>query len=301
MKNKFGSALMLLLAAFIWGIAFVAQKEGTQNVGPFTFNGVRMILGSVALLPVIAIMNLKNKKSGVTAKTQGSKKDLFIGGALCGGILFTASSFQQLGLTLGADAGTSGFITALYIVLVPVVSVFFKKNPGLRVWISIIIALVGLAFLCLTSDLSFKLADLLVVVCAFCFTAHILVISYFSPKVDGVKLSCIQFFVCGVLSLITMAFLETPDVNDILNAYVPILYTGILSSGVAYTLQIIGQKNLDPSVASILMSFESVFAVLAGLVWGETLTLLQSFGCVLMFIAIILTQLPVKAKNKPML
>lgn len=298
MKNKLASALMLLLAAFIWGIAFVAQKAGTESVEPFTFNGVRMILGSVALLPVIAIMNLKNKKSGVSTEKQSSKKDLIIGGALCGGILFTATSFQQLGLTLGADAGTSGFITALYIVLVPVVSIFFKKNPGLRVWISIFIALVGLAFLCLTSDLSFEVADLLVVVCAFCFTAHILVISYFSPKVDGVKLSCLQFFVCGVLSLITMSFLETPDISAILDAYIPILYTGILSSGVAYTLQIISQKNLDPSVASILMSFESVFAVLAGLVYGETLTPLQSLGCVLMFVAIILTQLPIKKPIK---
>ncbi len=298
MKNKLASALMLLLAAFIWGIAFVAQKAGTENVEPFTFNGVRMILGSVALLPVIAVMNFKNKKSGVATENKSSKKDLIIGGALCGGILFTATSFQQLGLTLGADAGTSGFITALYIVLVPLVSIFFKKNPGLRVWISIFIALVGLAFLCLTSDLSFRVADLLVVVCAFCFTAHILVISHFSPKVDGVKLSCLQFFVCGVLSLIAMLILESPNITEILKAYVPILYTGILSSGVAYTLQIISQKNLDPSVASILMSFESVFAVLAGLVYGETLTLLQSLGCVLMFVAIILTQLPIKKSTK---
>lgn len=298
MKKQFGSALMLLLAAFIWGIAFVAQKAGTESVEPFTFNGVRMIIGSITLLPVIAIMNISKKSSSDAAVQLGSKRDLLIAGSICGAVLFAATSFQQAGLTLGADAGKSGFITALYIVLVPVVSVFFKKNPGLRVWISVIIALIGLGFLCLNSTLSLNVGDMLVVCCAFCFTAHILVISHFSPKVDGVKLSCLQFFVCGVLSLITMTIFETPDINEILDAYVPILYTGILSSGVAYTLQIIGQKKLDPSVASILMSFESVFAVLAGLIYGETLTLLQALGCVLMFAAIILTQLPTNKTKK---
>lgn len=297
MKNKLGSALMLLLAAFIWGIAFVAQKEGMNNVEPFTFNGIRSVLGAVALLPVIAVMNLKNKNSAICKKQKNSGKILLISGILCGVILFAATSFQQVGLYFGADAGRSGFITALYIVLVPVVSIFFKKNPGLRVWLSVAIAFLGLILLCITESFTLNLGDLLVVMCAFCFTAHILVISHFSPMVDGVKLSCIQFFVCGICSLITMFIFETPSIDSILDAYIPILYTGILSSGVAYTLQIIGQKNLDPSVASILMSFESVFAVLAGLIYGETLTALQALGCILMFGAIILTQLPVKTKR----
>lgn len=289
MKTK--NALILVLTAFIWGTAFVAQSVGMDYLGPFTFNGVRSIIGGVALLPCIVLLQMFNGKS---SENQGTRKGLVLGGIACGLLLFAASSLQQIGIQY-TTAGKAGFITACYIVIVPVLGIFLKKKTGLKVWAAVVIALAGLYFLCMTEKFTVGKGDILIFVCALVFSLHILVIDYFSPKVDGVKMSCIQFFVCGFASLPFMFLLETPRVEAMLDGWMPLLYAGVLSCGVAYTLQIIGQKNVNPAIASLILSLESCFSVLAGwVVLGERLSVRESIGCVLMFTAIILAQLPGK-------
>lgn len=290
------NALILALTAFIWGTAFVAQSVGMDYLGPFTFNGVRNFIGGISLLPCIMI--LQKIEGNSNAREDGTKKDLFIGGVACGLCLFAASSLQQIGLQY-TTTGKAGFITAFYIVLVPVLGIFLKKRIGWKVWAAVVLAVIGLYFLCITEKLSISQGDILIFICALIFAVHIIVIDYFSPKVDGVKMSCIQFFVCGIASLIPMFILETPTVEGILASVEPLLYAGVLSSGVAYTLQIIGQKNVNPAIASLILSLESCFAVLAGwIVLGQKLSVRESLGCILMFAAIILAQLPEKNKNK---
>lgn len=292
---KLKNALILALTAFIWGTAFVAQSVGMDHLGPFTFNGVRNFIGGIALLPCIFL--LQKIEGNTKEKVSGSKKDLIIGGIACGICLFVASSLQQIGLQY-TTTGKAGFITAFYIVLVPVLGVFLKKKIGWKVWAAVVLAVVGLYFLCITEKLSIGQGDILIFLCALIFAVHILIIDYFSPKVDGVKMSCVQFFVCGTASLIPMFVLENPTVEGIVLSVGPLLYAGVLSSGVAYTLQIIGQKNVNPAIASLILSLESCFAVLAGwIVLGQKLSVRESVGCVLMFVAIILAQLPEKKKN----
>lgn len=292
MKTK--NAFMLILTAFIWGTAFVAQSVGMDYLGPFTFNGVRSIIGGIALLPCIILLNRIN---GVSENAGGSRRDLIIGGIACGLLLFAASSLQQVGIQYTA-AGKAGFITAFYIVIVPVLGIFLRKKIGWKVWLAVALALAGLYFLCITEKFSIGKGDILIFICALVFSVHILVIDHFSPKVDGVKMSCIQFFVCGIVSLPLMFALETPRITAMFAGIVPLLYAGVLSCGVAYTLQIIGQKNVNPAVASLILSLESCFSVLAGwLVLGERLSVRESSGCVLMFAAIILAQLPDKKKE----
>lgn len=292
MKTK--NAFMLILTAFIWGTAFVAQSVGMDYLGPFTFNGVRSIIGGIALLPCIAFLNRIN---GVQKKAEGSRRDLIVGGIACGLLLFAASSLQQVGIQY-TTAGKAGFITAFYIVIVPVLGIFLGKKTGWKVWLAVALALAGLYFLCITEKFSVGKGDILIFICALVFSVHILVIDYFSPKVDGVKMSCIQFFVCGIVSLPLMFGLETPRISAMLAGIVPLLYAGVLSCGVAYTLQIVGQKNVNPAVASLILSLESCFSVLAGwLVLGERLSVREGAGCVLMFAAIILAQLPDKKRN----
>ena len=292
---KLKNALILALTAFIWGTAFVAQSVGMDHLGPFTFNGVRNFIGGIALLPCIMLLQKIEGKSG--GNVSGTKKDLVIGGIACGLCLFAASSLQQIGLQY-TTTGKAGFITAFYIVLVPVLGIFLKKRIGGKVWAAVVLAIVGLYFLCITEKLSIGQGDILIFICALIFAVHIIVIDYFSPKVDGVKMSCIQFFVCGIVSLVPMFVLETPTMEGILLSMGPLLYAGVLSSGVAYTLQIIGQKNVNPAVASLILSLESCFAVLAGwIVLGQKLSVRESVGCILMFAAIILAQLPEKNKN----
>lgn len=292
--KKIINPLLLFVTAFIWGVAFVAQKSGSDTVGPFLFNGLRSVIAGVALLPVIAVLGNRAPQPVNGIK---DKKVLFLGGTLCGTALFAATYFQQLGMTLGADAGKSGFITALYIVLVPILGIFFKKRATLKIWISVFIAVVGLYLLCITGDFSVQLGDLMVLVCALIFAVHILVIDYFSPRVESVKMACIQFFVCAALSFIfALITKEQNTLQDVFNAYIPILYLGLMSSGVGYTLQIVAQRGTDPTVASMIMSLESVFAVLSGMFFGETLTPKEGIGCVLMFLAIILSQLPERKK-----
>lgn len=294
MKTK--NAFMLVLTAFIWGTAFVAQSMGMDYLGPFTFNGVRSLIGGAALLPCIAFLKLLNGKN-TAAFINGNRKDLLIGGIACGLLLFAATSLQQIGIQY-TTAGKAGFITAFYIVIVPVLGIFLRKRIGWKVWIAVVIALFGLYFLCITEHFTVGKGDILIFVCALIFSLHILVIDRFSPKVDGVKMSCIQFFVCGIASMPFMFVLETPRFGAMLEGWMPLMYAGVLSCGVAYTLQIIGQKNVNPAVASLILSLESCFSVLAGwIVLGERLSRREFAGCVLMFVAIILAQLPEKERQ----
>lgn len=298
------NSILLVLTAFIWGIAFVAQSEGGNAVGPFTFNGIRSLIGSIVLLPVIALLD-RMKLTSKKPVTKAEKKTLLIGGLSCGVLLFLASSAQQLGICLGTPAGKAGFLTACYILLVPVLGLFLKKKCGAKVWVGIAITLVGLYLLCMSETLRLQRSDLLLLACALLFAVHILVIDYFSPRVDGVRMSCIQFFVCGILSLIPMFFSEIRAGADVWlanltdpGAWLAILYAGVLSCGVAYTLQIVGQNGINPTVASLLLSLESVFSVLAGwIILKQSLGAKELLGCGLIFIAIILAQLPEKKKE----
>lgn len=285
------NALLLAFTAFIWGTAFVAQSVGMEYIGPFTFNGVRSIIGAFTLLPCI----LFQKKSCRKIIEEGSsRKDLVVGGLLCGALLFVASSLQQIGIKY-TSAGKAGFITSCYIVIVPLIGIFMKKTSGWKIWAAVVLALAGLYCLCITDGFTVGKGDIFIFLCAMAFSAHILVIDYFSPRVNGVVLSCIQFFVCGVASLPCMFVFDTPDMVAIISAWMPILYAGVLSCGVAYTLQIIGQRNVNPTIASLILSLESCFSVLAGwVILHEKLSMKESLGCVLMFMAIILAQLPDK-------
>lgn len=295
MKNGF----MLVLTAFIWGTAFVAQSMGMDYLGPFTFNGVRSLIGGVALLPCILILRKGSRRTaGIVNKDaemqeeKDGRKELITGGILCGLLLFAASSLQQMGIQY-STAGKAGFITACYIVIVPVLGIFAHKKIGAKVWIAVVVALVGLYFLCITEAFSIGKGDILLFLCALVFSVHIMVIDYFSPKVEGVKMACIQFFVCGIASLPPMFLMETPKISAMIDGAFPLFYAGVLSCGVAYTLQIIGQRNVNPAIASLILSLESCFSVLAGwIVLGERLSLRESVGCILMFAAIILAQLP---------
>ena len=301
MKTK--NAILLVITAFIWGTAFVAQSVGMDYLGPFTFNGVRSLIGGIALLPCIWFLERINGKNETGKKDGGEneaksvpsgRKDLMAGGIACGMMLFGASSLQQIGIQY-TTAGKAGFITAFYIVIVPVLGIFLRKKIGWKVWSAVAVALAGLYFLCITERFTIGKGDILIFLCALVFSLHILVIDYFSPKVGGVKMSCIQFFVCGIASLPFMFALETPKIEAMIAGWMPLLYAGVLSCGVAYTLQIIGQKNVNPAVASLILSLESCFSVLAGwVVLGERLSVRESVGCVLMFAAIILAQMPEK-------
>lgn len=309
MKNRqIRNSLLLVLTALVWGSAFVAQRKGGDVVGPFTFNGIRSFIGSAVLVPVILVLN-RVKPSEKIPKTRAEKTVLWVGGACCGTILFLASSAQQLGMYMGTSAGKAGFLTACYILLVPILSLFLKKKCGWNIWVGMGITVIGLYLLCMTDSLRFQASDLMVLLCALLFAVHILVIDYFSPLVDGVRLSCIQFLVCGILSMIPMFFVEMQhSLSGIvvwaqnlqsLDAWIPILYAGILSCGVGYTLQIIGQNGLNPTLASMLMSLESVFSVLAGwLILQEKMELRQLGGCALIFAAILLAQMPVDKFRK---
>lgn len=294
-KNNF----LLVLTAFIWGCAFVAQSVGVEYVGPFTMNSVRTLLGGVTLLPVIWVLDRKkNKKENLESiskeERKQERKTLFLGGICCGCLLAVASSLQQIGI-MYTTAGKAGFITALYILIVPIFGLVIGKKVGIKVWIGVGLAAVGMYCLCITDGFSIGMGDVLVLICAVIFSFHILAIDYFSPKVDGVKMSCIQFWVCGILCGIPMILTEHPQISQIMEAWLPIAYAGILSCGVAYTLQIVAQKNVDPTVASLLLSLESVFAVLAGaMILHERLSIKETIGCVLVFAAIILAQLPEK-------
>ena len=297
-KVQLKNSLLLLLTATIWGVAFVAQSVGMDHVGPFTFNMVRSIIGGLVLIPCIFLLNKINPpKEGFESpeERKHSHKVLAIGGICCGILLCVASNFQQMGIKY-TTVGRAGFITACYIVIVPILGLlFFKKKCRSTIWAAVVLALIGLYLLCMTDGFGVGKGDLLVMVCAVLFSFHILVIDHFSPLVDGVKMSCIQFFVCGILCGIPALLLEHPQISSIFAAWQPILYAGVMSCGVAYTLQIVGQKNMNPTVASLILSLESCISVLAGwLILGQSMSLREILGCIIMFIAIILAQLPQK-------
>lgn len=297
MKQQIKSSLILLLTATIWGVAFVAQSVGMEYIGPFTFNAIRCVLGGLVLIPVILVLK-KKKETGAENQEKDDKKTLWAGGIACGVILCIASNLQQFGI-MEASVGKSGFFTALYIVMIPVIGIFIGKRPGIKLWFCVALAVVGMYLLCM-KDGSFTIerADIMLLLCALAFSFHILVVDYFSPKVDGVKMSCIQFFVCGVLSAVGMLFTETPDISNIQAAWLPLLYAGLLSCGVGYTLQIVGQKGINPVIASLIMSLESVISALAGwVILGQVLSPKEILGCVLMFVAIIITQIPIGNKK----
>ncbi|MEE1224494.1 MAG: DMT family transporter [Clostridia bacterium] len=303
MKNtKLKGNLLLLLTSVVWGISFIAQSKGVEEITPLAFNGIRCMLGSVVLLPVIAVLDAGKKKKGIAVFKPN--KTLIIGGIICGLLLCTASTLQTAGMVY-TSPGKSGFITALYMVIVPIIGLFTGKRIRPVIAISVLIAVSGLYLMCIDSELTINKGDILTLICAFIFAGHILAIDYFSPKVDGVKLACLQFFVSGLVNIICMLIFEEPQIAPILKCWASIGYSGIMSCGVAYTLQIVGQKYTDPTSASILMSLESVFATLTTVIliacgWqltGGALNMREITGCILMFVAIILVQLP--EKNKP--
>ena len=300
MSKKMQSNILLLITAAIWGSAFVAQKSGMDYIGPFTYNGIRTFIGGLVLIPVIMLLSRGKKEEPVLieAEKQKQNKLLLIGGICCGSVLFVASMLQQFGV-MYTTAGKAGFITTLYVVMVPIVSVLIGKKVRAIMWLCVAMGAAGLYLLCMT-DASFKLGlgDTLVLLCAVGFTGHIMVIDYFSPKVDGVKLSCIQFLFAGALGIICMFIFEEPDINAILQCWLPILYAGVLSSGVGYTLQIVAQRHAEPTVASLLMSLESVFAVIAGaILLHETMSVRELSGCAVIFAAVIIAQLPSKEER----
>ena len=297
MKKQAISAAELLLTAFIWGVAFVAQSVGMDYIGPFTFNCIRSLIGGVVLIPLVWILGKKNRADKTAKETTEYKKSTVTGGICCGICLCAASCFQQFGI-MYTTVGKAGFITALYIIIVPILGIFMKKRVAPIVWASSIIAVIGFYMLSISGQVSISKGDILVLVCAVLFSVHILVIDYFSPKGDGVTISCIQFITCGILCGILMVVFETPQMGDILAAYLPILYAGVMSCGVAYTLQIVGQKNMDPTVASLILSLESVFSALAGwLLLGQGLSRKELIGCSLVFVAVLLAQMPQKEKG----
>lgn len=305
MSKKLKSDIMLLITAIIWGSAFVAQKAGTV-LEPFTYNGIRMLIGGLVLIPVIFLFKKINKEDPDSVpktelEKQAEKKTLMIGGLSCGVVLCIASSLQQFGMFFDTDAGKTGFITSLYIVIVPILGLFLHKKVKPVIWFCVALGAVGFYLLCMAGkggSFTLTTGDMFVLLCAFAFSCHILVVDYFAPKCDGIKLSCIQFLTAGIIGIICMLIFESPVIADILDCWLPILYCGVFSSGIAYTLQVLGQEHAEPSVASLILSLESVFAVLFGvLLIGESLTLYEGIGCVVIFIAVIISQLPSKEER----
>lgn len=298
MKEQFKGVLLLLLTAIIWGVAFVAQKEGMGYVGPFTMQSTRFFLSGLVLLP-FALAGRK-QQAALRQKTGMRKRDVLLRGVICGVLLCFASVVQQFGLVY-TSVGKSAFITALYIALVPLAGIFLRRKIAANTWIGVGIAVVGLYFLCISGGTPINIGDVLTLISAFFFTAQILYIDHVGNSVDGVQLSCIQSFTVSILAGIGMIF-ERPTWDALLACWLPICYAGILSGGVAYTLQILGQQRTNPTLASLLMSLEAVFAALGGwLILHQALTARELIGSALMMAAIVLTQLPFKSKaaNSP--
>lgn len=305
LSSSIKSALLLFLASVVWGAAFVAQSIAGGNVGTFTFNGIRFLIGGLCLLPfVIKNKGISNSLDNNSHISYSIPTDKLIGGTICGIALFLASTFQQYGIELGADAGEAGFLTACYIVLVPILGIFIGRKCSALVWPAVAIALVGLYLLCFPSWgqwLSISTADLALLGCAFMFSIQILCVDYYAPKMSPVALACVQFFVSGFLSLIAAFIFDFyPDPSawiqalSIPSSWIPILYTGLFSCGVGYTLQAVGQRNLNPAIASLIMSLESVFSTIFGwLILHQVMTGREALGCAFIFAAVIIAQLPV--------
>lgn len=302
MSKKMRGNILLFITAFIWGCAFVAQRTGMEYIGPLTFNGIRSFVGGFTLLIYLFIRNRlqKNKKidqNSDKAKNPPSKKFTFFCGLVCGICLFAGTTLQQMGMVY-TTAGKAGFITALYIILVPLLGIFLGKKIRPVVWLGVLLALAGLYLLCVGEDFTVNKGDMLVLLCSFAFTIHITFVDKVSQRIDGVVISCIQLFICGLISVPGMLLFEVIDWNLIMQCSIPILYAGVLSCGVAYTLQIVAQKYTEPTVASMIMSLESVFALLSGMIiLKESIAPHEIIGCVVMFAAIILAQLPEKKRG----
>ncbi len=310
-KNTTRNSFLLFLTACIWGMAFVSQSKGMDYMHPFTFNGVRSLIGAFVLLLYIL----------VTRKVAGSKAKpidwavTLRAGLWCGLALTVASTLQQFGIKY-TTVGKAGFITTLYIIFVPLAGIFFKRKVSAVVWLAAIMAAVGMYLLCMTESLQLGMGDILVFLCAIVFAAHIMIVDYYSPKTDGVIVSCIQFAICGVVCSIGALIWGQPTIAQISEGMGALLYAGVLSCGVAYTLQIVGQKGVNPTVAALILSLESVVATVSGwaawkigfLSMDQSLTGRQIAGCVIVFAAVILVQLPVgwfslgkkQIKNKTM-
>ena len=298
MKKQLKSSFSIIIATIIWGSTFVAQSVGMDHIGPFTFQAVRCFLGGLVLLPIIAIADIFTyKNDGKNFFSRWRDPKLWKAGLLCGTPLFIAMNLQQMGI-VDTDAGKSAFLTAMYIVFVPILGIFRGQKPTKWIPISVLLGVVGLYCLSCVGVTRIATGDLLLLGCALAFAVQILAVDMFANQVDCWRLNCISAFLCAALSGLIMAFTETPTWGGISDSFGSIAYAGILSTGIAYSLQNIGQKNLAPATASLLMSLESVFAVLSGwLVLNERLTIFEAIGCVLVFAAVILSQLPDKKKS----
>ena len=295
MKQQLRGSLCLLLATLIWGLAFSAQSVGMDYIGPFTFQTLRCLLSVLGLLPMIAVAD--RRAGGKSFFHRWKDPTLWKAGILCGIPLFLACNLQQVGL-VETDAGKSGFLTAMSIVIVPVIGIFRGRKPSAAVPVSVVLAVAGLYFLSCLGTGAMSVADLLTIGCAFAFAVQITFVDIFAPTVDPFRLNAIQCMVCAVLSACIVPFAEQPTWHSVAACWLPLVYSGVFSMGVAYSLQIIGQKHLEPATASLVMSLESVFAVLFGcLLLGERLTGWEIFGCFLLFIAVILCQLPDRKKK----
>lgn len=286
-KQELKSNIFLLITAAIWGLAFVAQKVGAEYIGPFAFNGIRFALGGISLIPLLLYFS---KTQNQTINNYNKKYTFIIAGIITGCVLFFGASLQQIGLNY-TSAGKAAFITGLYIVFVPIISIFFKRNIPLTIWVSVIITAFGLYFLSINENFSIGRGDLLEIIGAFFWAAHILLIDYFIKKIDALKLSFVQTLTCSILSIIASLIFEKTTISSVYNALIPILYGGIFSVGIAYTLQIVGQKHARPSHAAIILSMESVFATLGGMILlNEHLQLREYLGCFLMLSGMLLSQ-----------
>ncbi|HSM75453.1 MAG TPA: DMT family transporter [Desulfobacterales bacterium] len=290
MLRTLKSDALLMLTATIWGFAFVAQRVGMDYVGPFTFNGVRFALGSLSLIPLV-LLKRRHPSAPAALVPPAGRKTILWGGALAGVALFMGASLQQVGLVY-TTAGNAGFITGLYVVIVPLLGLFWKQRPDLGTWGGAVLAAAGLYLLSVTAAFRIAYGDLLVLVGAFFWALHVLIIGWLSPRIESVLLACFQFAVCSALSLITAAALETTTPAALMAAALPILYGGLLSVGVAYTLQVVAQRDARPAHAAIILSLESVFAALGGwLLLGEVLSGRALLGCSLMLAGMLLSQL----------
>ncbi len=295
--RSFSGSIMLLIAAAIWGSAFVAQSVGMEHIGPFTLNCIRMLLGGVVLLPAIAVFD----RVGICRppEDRAQKKTLFAGGITCGCVLAAASMLQQIGIKY-TSPGKAAFITALYIILIPIMQMALGRKNHWTLWICVLIAAVGMYFLCINGEFVLKTGDICVIICSFLFAGHIMVTDHFAPRVDCVRMSCIQFITCGLICGVFMFVFEEPTLDGIIAARIPILYTGICSSGIAYTLQTVAQSRVKPVIASLLMSLESVFSVIFSmLILNQILAKREMLGCILIFTAVVLAQIiPQEIKEK---
>ena len=284
------SDALLLTTAIIWGFAFVAQRIGMDYVGPFTFNGIRFAIGSLSLLPLV-ILSRNEPASSRNILPPTGLKTILLGGSALGLALFSGASLQQIGLVY-TTAGKAGFITGLYVIIVPILGLIWRQQPKIGTWIGAVLAAIGMYFLSVTEQFTIALGDLLVLIGAFFWAAHVLIIGWLSPRINPIKLALSQYLACSILSLITAAVIEDISMQSISQAAIPILYGGLLSVGIAYTLQVIAQRDAHPAHAAILLSMEAVFAAFGGwLILDEIISARGLFGCGLMLTGMLLSQL----------